>query len=130
MAHVTKGIMGLHPNPHQTWDFHKSGANALHAFLRCHGMHSSHQFGAGDHNDFCTCMKMPNAAFVLLFRPMHHWMDSVEQWQDGNLRKSLILCNATGFPSGVGGTREELQQWFCDQVNRAGQFVRDCPSTC
>jgi hypothetical protein len=69
----------------------------------------------------------PNATFILTFRPIEDWIQSIAQWK-GDLRTRLADCDLPGFPKGVGTTDEELKAFFCDQVTRIRNFVAANPS--
>ena len=76
----------------------------------------------------------PNATFILNFRPVSDWSNSVIRWSGGrgstksSLAGRMAECDLPGLPTGVGGTAEELSAWWCQHVNRVRQFVEKHPS--
>ena len=77
----------------------------------------------------------PNATFVLNTRPVDRWIESISKWngdetrsEQGYLRQVLTKCNFAGFPSGVGGTDEEMREFYNGHSERIREFVRKNPS--
>ncbi|KAL7565728.1 hypothetical protein ACA910_005421 [Epithemia clementina (nom. ined.)] len=68
----------------------------------------------------------PNATFVLNFRPLPDWWRSIQHWFD--LQERLVECNLPGLPSGRGRNLTEIQDWWCQHVQRVREFVRQHPS--
>lgn len=63
----------------------------------------------------------PNATLVLNVRPVRHWIDSVNKWN--NLRSRLVQCEITGLPSGHGAEDNEMELFFHKHVERVFKAV-------
>ena len=68
----------------------------------------------------------PNATFVINFRPVHDWINSVNHWSD--MRQRMGKCDLPGFRTGVGLKDEEMIHWHCTHVEHIRQFVAHHPS--
>ena len=67
----------------------------------------------------------PNATFILSFRDIKSWTRSIRRWKEFNVP---YLIDALRDYCNVGSTDAELEQFFCDQVNRVRTFVQVHPS--
>ena len=67
----------------------------------------------------------PNATFILPFRDIKSWTRSIRRWKEVNVP---FLIDALRDYCNVGSTDAELEQFFCDQVNRVRTFVQVHPS--
>ena len=67
----------------------------------------------------------PNATFILVFRDIKSWTRSIRRWKEVNVP---FLIDALRDYCNVGSTDAELEQFFCDQVNRVRTFVKVHPS--
>ena len=67
----------------------------------------------------------PNATFILVFRDVKAWIRSIRRWKEVNVP---YLIDALRDYCNVGSTDAELEQFFCDQVNRVRKFVQVHPS--
>ena len=65
----------------------------------------------------------PNATFILVFRNMNSWYESLSKWTRNGTRMvhDLMQSNIQGLPSGIGRDVQEFSEWFCSHVTR----VRD-----
>ena len=77
----------------------------------------------------------PNATFILNLRPVDNWIKSISKWsgdkrrtKGGYLRQVLTQCDLPGFPSGMGETDEEMEDFYNGHSRRIRDFVKDYPS--
>ena len=77
----------------------------------------------------------PNATFILNLRPVDNWIKSISKWsgdkrrtKGGYLRQVLTRCDLPGFPSGIGKTDEEMEEFYNGHSKRIRDFVKDHPS--
>jgi hypothetical protein len=77
----------------------------------------------------------PNATFMLPFRPVKDWFDSVMNWGKGFGIKEIMACDLPNSPRGVPDiTRPkeeivaEIEQFICSHVIHVRNFVKDHPS--
>jgi len=68
----------------------------------------------------------PNATFLLTFRSMDKWYDSVKNWY--NMKQRMQMSNITGFPRCKGKNLREFSDWFCSHVRRVRELVAKNPS--
>ena len=74
----------------------------------------------------------PNATFVLAFRPVTDWHSSMERWTQRNIQRNfldrMVGCDLPGLPAGKGYKVEEIEAFWCQQVQRVRNFVKKHPS--
>ena len=76
----------------------------------------------------------PNATFLLMFRPLKHWVKSINNWRSERIENArsmgerLTLCDLPGLPFGKGSDLEDYARWFCRQVTYVRDFVKKYPS--
>jgi hypothetical protein len=68
----------------------------------------------------------PNATFILNFRPVDDWIESVTNWN--GLAARLTRCDLPGLPKGVGRKKKDLRNWYCGHVRHIREFVALYPS--
>jgi len=65
---------------------------------------------------------LPNATFLLTFRSMDGWYNSVSGW--GTLRSRMMKLNLTiGDTTLGGGSQQEFTNLFCEHVQRVRELV-------
>ena len=65
---------------------------------------------------------LPNATFLLTFRSMDGWYNSVSGW--GTLRSRMMKLNLTiGDTALGGGSQQEFSSFFCEHVQRVRELV-------
>jgi hypothetical protein len=65
---------------------------------------------------------LPNATFLLTFRSMEGWYQSVSRW--GTLWKRMMNANLTiGDTTLGGGSQQEFADFFCEHVQRVRELV-------
>jgi len=67
----------------------------------------------------------PNSKFIFNTRPIHKWINSVNNW--GNLRKRLTRLDIPGLPSGKGDKDTHLEDWHNWHLENIKQFFTDKP---
>ncbi|EED90068.1 predicted protein [Thalassiosira pseudonana CCMP1335] len=75
----------------------------------------------------------PNATYVLTFRDMNAWNNSLHHWIGGknksiSFAERLTQANITGLPSGKGSNVDDLAEFFCNHVINIRNFVAEHPS--
>jgi hypothetical protein len=74
----------------------------------------------------------PNATFVLMFRDISDWYQSLSHWWMGGAKKHLNevieRVNITGLPPGKGKNETEIGEWFCSHVQNIRHFVELHPT--
>mmetsp|Transcript_2159 Transcript_2159/g.4569 ORF Transcript_2159/g.4569 Transcript_2159/m.4569 type:complete len:393 (-) Transcript_2159:80-1258(-) len=70
----------------------------------------------------------PHATFVLTFRPVNKWIDSLSHWRgfDRPMMERLGKCH--NLPGLVGTTPQDFADWWCGHVEFVRDFVEDHPS--
>jgi hypothetical protein len=73
----------------------------------------------------------PNATFILVFRDMNHWYQSLQKWSMNGTRmdEHLMMADIQGFPAGVGRNIDEFSQWFCNHVTRVRDVINKFQAT-
>jgi hypothetical protein len=65
---------------------------------------------------------LPNATFLLTFRSMEGWYQSVSRW--GTLHSRMMKLNLTiGDTTLGGGSQQEFASFFCEHVQRVRELV-------
>ena len=72
----------------------------------------------------------PEATFVIIFRNISSWIESVDRWTEPD---GSTLREALANKCGIGGkhnnlTDEDLENFFCNHVNKVRDFVKAFPS--
>ena len=74
----------------------------------------------------------PNATFVLTFRNVDNWIESVNNWKRADnhppMNELFSMCFIPGKPVGKGKEPDELRHFFCTQIQRIRDFVAQHPS--
>jgi hypothetical protein len=81
----------------------------------------------------------PNATFILVFRPVEHWVASAKAWNRYPFRwaesdiPGLVLTDEQRYDRDVLGekivvTEEQLKDWWCTHVLHIREFVKTFPS--
>ena len=100
-------------------------------------------FVANEHRDECYFPQLelleefhrevPNATFIMNFRPIEHWIHSMRKWYGMFAR--FRVCNLPnkprGIPQNITDDAEftiELKRFLCSHVLHFRQFVQDHPS--
>ena len=67
----------------------------------------------------------PNATFLLAFRNMENWYQSLSRWTRNGTRMDhdLMQADIQGLPSGIGRDVQEFSEWFCIHVKRVRDTV-------
>lgn len=75
----------------------------------------------------------PQATFILLFRNMEKWYNSMENWPPNRtkhepLTQRLLKLSLPGLSKTRGDKVSTFSKWFCDHVNRVRDIVAKSPS--
>ena len=74
----------------------------------------------------------PEATFILLFRNMEKWYNSMENWPPNRtkmpLSQRLLNSNIPGLYKAKGNKVSTFSEWHCNHVNRVRDIVSKSPS--
>lgn len=66
----------------------------------------------------------PNATIVLNTRNITNWVNSLHNYNGGNMLNHLIQCNVTGLPNGVGKNDSDLYAFFQNHLDSIRSFAK------